>query len=130
MNRVILIGRLTKTPELRATQSGVSVCTFTLAVDRRRKADGQPEADFIPVVAFGVTADNCKKYLDKGKMCAVAGSIQIRTYDARDGSKRYVTEVIADETQFLSPKNENAENAPQNGFNEPLQNATDDDIPF
>ena len=133
MNRAMLIGRLTRDPELRATPSGVSVCTFSLAVDRRFKQDGQPQADFIPVVVWRGQADNCAKYLHKGSQAAVCGSIQTRTYDAQDGSKRYVTEVVAEEVQFLTPKPNGAENGSQtaqNGFDEPFQEVTDDDVPF
>ena len=100
MNRAMLIGRLTKDPELRATQSGISVCTFTLAVDRRFKQEGQPEADFLPIVVWRGQADNCAKYLKKGSQAGICGSIQTRTYDAPDGSKRYVTEIVADEVHL------------------------------
>ena len=96
MNKAILIGRLTRDPEVRYTQSGVAVCTFTLAVDRRfarRDAnDGQPTADFIPIVI-------------KGRRISVEGRIQVRNYEAQDGSKRYVTEIVADEIEFLDSRN-------------------------
>jgi len=103
MNSVILIGRTVRDPELRATQSGRSVCTFTLAVDRRGKSDA---ADFIACVAWEKTAEVVKKYGAKGKMIAVRGSVQTRSYETNDG-KRYVTEVVADEVQLLSQKGEN-----------------------
>ena len=131
MNNVTLVGRLTKEPELRATTSGVSVCTFILAVDRRFKQNGQPQADFLNIVAWKGTADNCAKYLHKGSQAAVSGSIQTRSYDATDGSKRYVTEIIADEVQFLSTKNENGSNVAQNGLNSNEYEAvTEDEVPF
>ena len=102
MNKVTLIGRLTKDPELKYTPgAGTAVTTFTIAVDRRFTKDGQKEADFIPVVVWGKQAESTAQYVTKGKLIGVAGRIQVRTYDAKDGSKRYVTEVIADEVQFL-----------------------------
>lgn len=109
MNKAILIGRLTRDPEVRYTQSGVAVCTFTLAVDRRfaRKDanDGQPTADFIPIVTWRKLAEVCGNNLVKGRRIGVEGRIQVRSYDAQDGSKRYVTEIIADEVEFLDSKN-------------------------
>lgn len=134
MNRAMLIGRLTKDPELRATQSGISVCTFTLAVDRRfKQQDGQTETDFIPIVVWRGQADNCAKYLKKGSQAGICGSIQTRTYDAQDGSKRYVTEIVADEVQFIGSNNNNGENGvntAQNASNSTFQSVEDEDIPF
>ena len=102
MNKAILIGNLTRDPELRTTGSGVSVCTFTLAVNRRfTNQQGVREADFIPVVVWRQQAELCARYLTKGRKCAVVGSIQTRSYDAQDGTKRYVTEVVADEVEFI-----------------------------
>ncbi len=102
MNRVVLIGRLTKDPELKFAQgTGTAVTTFTIAVDRRFKREGQPEADFIPVVVFGKQAEATANYMSKGKLLSVSGGIQTRNYEAKDGTKRYVTEVIADEVSFL-----------------------------
>ncbi len=109
MNKAILIGRLTRDPEVRYTQSGVAVCTFTLAVDRRfaRKDanDGQPTADFIPIVAWRKLAEVCGNNLIKGRRISVEGRIQVRSYEAQDGSRRYVTEIVADEIEFLDSKN-------------------------
>lgn len=138
MNKCFLIGRLTKDPELRATTSGISVCTFTLAVERRFKQEGQQQADFIPIVVWRSQADNCAKYLHKGSQAAVCGSIQTRSYDAPDGSKRYVTEIVADEVQFLgrpnSGENDDAARAASFGntppFGENMQTVDDEDIPF
>jgi single-strand DNA-binding protein len=108
MNKVVLVGRLTKDPELRFTPgTGKAVATFTLAVNRRFKSPGQPEADFISVVVWGKTAENTANYVGKGKLLGVSGTIQTRSYDAKDGTKRYVTEVVADEVQFLEPRNAN-----------------------
>jgi len=102
MNKVILIGRLTKDPELKFTPgNGTAVTTLTLAIDRRFSKDGQKEADFIPIVIWGKQAESTANYMSKGKLIGVSGRIQVRNYDAKDGTKRYVTEVIADEVQFL-----------------------------
>lgn len=102
MNKAILIGNLTRDPEMRTTGSGISVCTFTLAVNRRfTNSDGVREADFINIVTWRQTAELCARYLTKGRKCAVIGSIQSRSYDAQDGTKRYVTEVVADEVEFI-----------------------------
>lgn len=105
LNRVVLIGRLTKDPEFKHTPSGVAVATFTLAVDRNFKnANGEKEADFIPCVVYREQAEACSKYLSKGKLASDDGRIQVRSFDGQDGQKRWVTEVIADSVQFLSPK--------------------------
>ena len=108
MNKVILIGRLTRDPEVRYTQSGVAVCAFTLAVDRRfahkDDNDGQPTADFIPIVTWRKLAEICGNNLAKGRRISVDGCMQVRNYSAHDGTKSYVTEVIADEVEFLDSK--------------------------
>ncbi|OPJ58686.1 single-stranded DNA-binding protein [Clostridium oryzae] len=103
MNKVVLIGRLTKDPELRfAPGTGNAVATITLAVDRRMpNRDGQREADFIPVVIWGKQAEATANYMGKGRLMGVSGRIQTRNYEAKDGTRRYVTEVVADEVQFL-----------------------------
>lgn len=107
LNRIVLIGRLTKAPELRHTQSGKAVCSFTLAVDRPYVgADGNREADFINIVVWNKTAENCAQYLAKGKLAAVDGRLQIRSYEGSGGQRRYVTEVVAEVVRFLSPKSE------------------------
>ncbi len=100
LNRTILIGRLTKKPELKSTANGTAVTTFTLAVDRFTK----DETDFIPIVVWRSQAESCAKYLDKGKVCAVDGRLQIRSYEGTDGKKKTVAEVVADNVRFLSPK--------------------------
>ena len=128
MNSVVLVGRLVKDPEIRYTQSGKAVATFTLAVDRRSKQDGQPSADFIPCVAWGKTAEVAGKCLAKGHRCGVEGRIQTRSYEAQDGSKRYVTEVIVDQLEFLESKKKESGNPYDAGqFGEPI---TDEMIPF
>lgn len=103
MNKVILLGNLTKDPEHDTTPSGAAYCRFTLAVNRRfADANGNRQADFISVIAWRQLADACARYLTKGRKVCVVGQLQSRSYDARDGSKRYVTEVIAEEVEFLS----------------------------
>ena len=113
MNKVILIGNLSRDPETRTTSGGLTVCSFTLAVNRRFKTqDGKQEADFINIVAWRQLGELCSKYLAKGKKAAVTGSIQTRTYEAQDGSKRYATEVLADEVEFLTAASSQAAAAP------------------
>jgi single-strand DNA-binding protein len=105
MNKVVLIGRLTKDPELRYTQSNIANTTFSIAVDRQYTTqEGKKETDYINIVVWRKQAENVKKYCLKGHLVAVSGSIQTRTYDDKDGKKVYVTEVIADNVQFLESK--------------------------
>lgn len=108
MNKVFLIGNLTKDPEMRSTQSGVAVCNFTIAVNRRfrNQQTGQQETDFLNVIAWRQLAELCNKYLVKGRKVAVTGSIQTRTYEAKDGSKRSTFDIVADEVEFLTPQNQ------------------------
>ena len=107
MNKVIMIGNMANDPEARTTQSGISQSTFRIAVQRRfANPQGVREADFFTVVAWRQTADFCNRYLSKGRRVAVEGSIQNRSYDAQDGSKRYVTEIIADSVESLSSRYE------------------------
>ena len=105
MNKVMLIGNLVKDPELTTTTNGVSLCKFTLAVQRRFAGnDGERDADFLPIIVWRGQADNCYKYLKKGSKAAINGSIQTRSYEGQDGTRRYVTEIIADEVEFISTK--------------------------
>lgn len=105
MNRIILLGRLVRDPEVRYTPNGRVVCQFTLAVDRPfANQEGQREADFIPVVIWGKQAETCGNSLTKGQRALVEGRLQIRSYDAKDGTKRYVTEVVADHFEFIERK--------------------------
>ena len=109
MNKVILIGNLAADPETRTTQSGISQCTLRLAVQRRfANQQGVREADFFNVICWRQTADFCARYLSKGRKIAVEGSIQTRSYDAQDGSKRYVTEIIADNVEFCDSRPDGA----------------------
>ena len=114
LNRIVLIGRLTRDPELRFTPNGRAVCSFTLAVDRPfTNQEGNREADFINIVVWNKPAENCAQYLGKGKLAAVDGRLQIRSYDGNDGQRRWVTEVIAEQVRFLSPKGEGSgDNSP------------------
>ena len=135
MNKVFLIGNLTRDPELSTTNSGISVCRISIAVSRRfANADGSRETDFFNVVAWRAIAENCAKYLKKGSKIAVMGSIQNRSYEGTDGTKRYTTDITAEEIEFLSTKGD--ETASDNGMShEPdtgLQPIDDDDntLPF
>ena len=109
MNKVFLIGNLTRDPEMRSTQSGVPVCNFSIAVNRRfRNAQtGQQETDFLNIVAWRQLAELCGRYLTKGSKVSVMGSIQTRTYEAQDGSKRSAFDIVADEVEFLPSGNRN-----------------------
>ena len=142
MNRVFLIGNLTRDPETRTTQSGTTVCSFTIAVNRRMKQDGQQETDFLNIVAWQKLGELCQKYLSKGKKCAVTGRLQTRSYEAKDGSKRTAWDIVADEVEFLSPVGQNASHqgnaggyteavsktpdAPKEGFTQ----VEDEELPF
>ena len=134
LNRVVLIGRLTRDPELRYTQSGVAIANFTLAIDRRFKnAQGEKETDFIPCVVFRQLAELCANYLAKGRLAAVDGRIQVSTYNDKDGQKRWTTEVIAEDVRFLSPKdggsgNQEPSYGGRGSFGQDVN--LDDDIPF
>lgn len=103
MNKIILIGHLAKDPELRYTQNGVAVCSFTLAVNRPfTNQGGEREADFINIIVWNKAGENCAEFLDKGSKAAVEGRLQIRSYEDSSGARRYATEVIADRVEFLS----------------------------
>ncbi|MGW7888649.1 single-stranded DNA-binding protein [Staphylococcus xylosus] len=134
INRVVLVGRLTKDPEFRTTPSGVSITTFTLAVNRTfTNAQGEREADFINCITFRKQAENVNNYLSKGSLAGVDGRVQTRNYENKEGKRVYVTEVVADNVQFLEPKNSNKQsNQEENGFgnaNGPID-ISDDDLPF
>lgn len=141
INRVVLVGRLTRDPELRRTNSGTSVCSFTVAVDNRTKnADGTKTASFIPCTAFQQSADNMSKFLRKGSLVGIEGRLNQRSYVRQDGSKASVLEVLCDSVQFLEPKS-NVEQAPDTvtfedaapadeGKNLDSISMADDDLPF
>ena len=131
MNKVILIGNLTKDPEISTTTNGVSVCRFALAVTRRyTNASGEREADFINVVVWRALAENCHKFLRKGSKAAVVGTLHSRAYDAPDGTKRYVTEVVADEVEFISTKNSDGSEPRREEEVTKLEPIDDNDLPF
>ncbi len=116
MNKVVLIGRLTRDPELRYTGNNTPVATFSLAVDRGfSNQQGEREADFINIVVWNKQAENVKNYLTKGSQVGIDGRIQTRTYDDKDGQKRYVTEVVANNVEFLGSKNSSNENTESKG---------------
>ncbi|MBG9786571.1 single-stranded DNA-binding protein [Brevibacillus laterosporus] len=134
MNRVILIGNLARDVEMKYTPNGVAVATFTLAVNRRVQ-NGQNEADFINIVVWRQLADLCANYLSKGKKCALEGRLQVRSYDDQDGKKQFVTEVVAENVQFLSSKDGQAQQSNGRSFEDPFAsdkpiNISDDDLPF
>lgn len=104
LNRVVIVGRLTKDPELKVLQSGIHVCRFTLAVNRPFKSDGEQQADFINCVAWRKQAENVANYLRKGSLAGVDGRIQTGSFEGQDGKRVFTTEVVADSTQFLEPK--------------------------
>lgn len=136
MNKVFLIGNLTRDPELSTTNSGISVCRISIAVSRRfANADGSRETDFFNVVAWRTIAENCAKYLKKGSKIAVMGSIQNRSYEGTDGTKRYTTDITAEEIEFLSTKGDETASNDGGMHHEPdtgLQPIDDDDntLPF
>ena len=127
MNKVFLIGNLSKDPELRTTNSGTSVCTFSIAVNRRKDKDGNSNADFFSIVAWRQLAELCGKYLAKGRKVSVVGELQNRSYEANDGTKRHVTEIVANEIEFLTPKGESKEQA---NFAEGFTEIDGSDLPF
>lgn len=135
MNKVVLIGRLTKDPELKYTPgTGTAVTTITLAVDRRYSKDEKKEADFIPVVIWGKSAESTAQYMAKGRLMGVSGRIQTRSYEAKDGGKRYITEVVAEEIKFLEWGNKTnggneSSGAGYDGYDD-MTPVDDGDIPF
>ncbi len=121
INRVILVGRPTKEIELKKTQSGASVVSFTLAVNRRYKQDGQQDADFISCQAWNKVAELTNQYVSKGMLIGIEGRIQTRNYDDKDGKRVYVTEVIAESVQFLESRQKDESNQTSN-YSQPTQN--------
>lgn len=125
MNKAILLGRLTKDPEVKYTQSGKAVASFTLAIDRRKGANGEKQADFIACVAWEKTAETIGNYCGRGQQIAVEGRIQSRSYEAKDGSKRYVTEVVVQNMDFCGKKSDNGGHAAESAASD-----YDEEIPF
>lgn len=131
INNVVLIGRLTKTPELKKTQSGVDVTSFTIAVDRNRKSpDGTYPTDFLTCVAWRNTAEFISKYFEKGQMIAVSGSIQTRQYDDKNGNKRVATEILVEQASFCGSKNETTNDVASQDTSDFEEISGDDDLPF
>ncbi|HBR33657.1 MAG TPA: single-stranded DNA-binding protein [Firmicutes bacterium] len=130
MNHVVLIGRLTRDPELRYTPKGVPVATFTLAVDRQYKTQtGEREADFVPIVVWNKAAENCANYLGKGRLCAVSGRLQIRSYENKEGEKRRIAEVVSSSVQFLDRAKEGSGGQPETAA-EDVGDINLDDLPL
>lgn len=124
INRVVLVGRLTKDPELKYTQTGIAVTRFTLAVNRAfQSASGEREADFISCVAWRKQAENIANFLRKGSLVGVDGRIQTGSFEGQDGKRVYTTEVVADSTQFLEPRNANADNRSGSSYGAPSSGA-------
>lgn len=145
MNKAILIGRLTRDPELRYTGQGTALARFTVAINRRRQKDKPQEADFINCLAWGVAAENLSKYQSKGNQIAVHGRIQTGSYENKEGRKVYTTEVVAEEIEFIGSRNSSNSNngqqaldqngIPNQDFGVPLDDFhpiedDDDDLPF
>jgi single-strand DNA-binding protein len=131
MNQLTIIGNLTRSPESR-TVGDSTVCNFDVAVNRDYKRDGQPEADFFRVAAWGKIGENCQKYLDKGKKVAVTGEVSCRAYEAKDGTHKAQMEVHTNKVEFLSPRGEQTQDAPQEDAGD-MAGFTDiksEDIPF
>jgi single-strand DNA-binding protein len=126
MNQLTIIGNLTRDPELRTTSSGISVCSFTVAVNRKKQGQ-QPEADYFSVSAWRERGENCAKFLSKGKKVCVVGPVSVRTYQTQNGETRAQMEVTADEIEFLTPRGEAQQKVDkQTGF----QQVETDELPF
>lgn len=116
MNKLFIIGNITKDPDARVTQGGVNITSFTVAVNRRHLKDGQQEADFFRVTTWNKLAESCQKYLTKGRKVAVTGSVSVSTYRTQDGQFRAVLEVNADDVEFVGQKEGQKQEAKQNGY--------------
>ena len=141
MNKLFIIGNLTRDPEMRSTQSGVPMCNFTVAVNRRNRQGaeaGQPEADFFRVTTWRQLAENCNRFLAKGRKVGVVGTLTLQNYTGNDGQQRYSLEVSADEVEFLTPRGEGggdsrpapAQQAPAQEPGGGFVRVDDDDLPF
>lgn len=133
MNKTILIGNLTRDPEMRMTGNGISVATFSIAVQRRfANAQGERTTDYFNIVAWRGLADNCGRYIKKGSKVAVSGPLQNRSFEDKDGVKRYVTEIIADEVDFLTPTKQSTDDNPPAGEQSTVYGEAEEneDLPF
>ena len=128
MNKLFIIGNVTKDPELRTTPSGKNVCTFNVAVNRRKKVERQPEADFFRVSTWDTTAENCQKYLSKGKKVSIVGEVSLHVFSTQDGKPAATMEVNAKEVEFVSPKEQKEE--PRTDAKSGMQVADPEDLPF
>lgn len=130
MNHIVITGNLVKNPELRNTQNGIAVCKFTIA--NNKYAKGEQKTIFVNIVTFNKTAENCDKYLTKGSKVAVVGELEIRQYKDNEGQNKYMTEIIANEVEFLSTKNQNEEYSQQGEFHQQGIDIEieDTDLPF
>ncbi len=133
LNKVVLAGRLTADVELKATATGVSVCSFTLAINRKYSKEGEQQADYISCVAWRNTAEFIARYFKKGSALCIVGNIQVRSWTDSNNQKRYATEVVVDEAMFVDGKND-SQGTEAPGFNSVAPNFTeqnvDDDLPF
>ncbi len=129
LNACALVGRIATDPEIKHTTSGTAVCNLRIAVERTRKVDGQPDADFIDIVAFGKSAEFVAQYLDKGALVAVTGRIQARQWQAADGTSRRAVEVVADTVQALESKHEAERRRAAKGATSPAPAPMMDDVP-
>ncbi len=130
MNKILLVGRLTRDPEVRSTSTGTSIVNFTVAVSRNFKnKEGNYDADFLPCVAYRAQADFVSKYFKKGSLIGVEGRVQTRSYDAQDGSKRYVTEVVVENIEFVGGKNEGGATHTDNSYVDAPSQAPIDEVP-
>jgi single-strand DNA-binding protein len=130
MNKCVFIGNLTRDPELKSTANGISVCRFTIAVSRKRAAEGQPSADFVDVVAWRALAENCNKYLKKGNKVCVCGAMMSRTYTNEEERVIKVWEVTAEEVEFLATAKNDNEQRKEAETTQLNEVASNDDIPF
>ena len=136
MNKVYLIGNLTRDPELSETPSGIALCRFSIAVNRNySSSDGERQTDFFNITVWRTQAENCGKFLKKGSKIAIVGSLQNRTYEDKEGVKRTVTDIVASEVEFLSTNNRGEDGmqdvpAPVKSGKEPLVEVDDDSLPF
>ena len=130
MNKIMLVGRLTRDPEVRSTSTGTSIVNFTVAVSRNFKnKEGNYDADFLPCVAYRAQADFVSKYFKKGSLIGVEGRVQTRNYDAQDGTKRYVTEVVVENIEFVGGKNDNGGGQVDNSYVDAPSQAPIDEVP-
>lgn len=127
MNKLTIIGNLTADPQSNTTNGDKVVCNFTVAVNRRKKIEGQPEADFFRVAAWGKLGENCQKYLAKGRKVGVVGPVSVRTYEAKDGTTKACLDLYAEDVEFLSSRNESNSDTGNETSGTPV---TTDDLPF